>query len=120
MDREKAIMSNKYIQESTGEKIIFHRPDDRFLVEVGRFTAAHGRSFLIFRQPHAPANAEWRKIPNCNAIFVGNVADAVAALLSNYKNLELQEMIGLHPSPAATLRKFLGVGYELGKNPKET
>lgn len=100
------------------DKIHFTQPDHRFLVEVGRFAAAHGRSFIIFRQPHAPADVEWRKVPDCNAIFVGDVNGAVAELLSNYKNLELQEMIGLHHSPAATLRKYLNIGYELGKNPK--
>lgn len=100
------------------EKIHFTQPDPRFLVEVGRFTASRDQSFFVFRHPNAPQTAVWRKIPNCNAIFVGDVDDALAALLSNYKNLELQEMIGLHPSPAATLRQFLGIGYQHGRNPK--
>ncbi|MCA9999890.1 MAG: hypothetical protein KDE56_29205 [Anaerolineales bacterium] len=102
----------------SAKPINFTQPDSRFLVEVGRFTTDRTQSFFVFRQPYAPQTAKWRKIPHCNAIFIGNVDDALKGLLSNYKNLELQEMIGLHPSPAATLRKYLGIGYELGKNPK--
>lgn len=99
-------------------EINFITPDGRFLVEVGRLTAA-GQAFHVFRQPRAAANAQWRKVPGCNALLIGDVEDALAGLLSNYKNLELQELIGLHPSPAATLRRFLGIGYEHGRNPRE-
>lgn len=96
--------------------MIFSIPDPRFPVAVATFAVSRhigGRfRFFVFasttetRHIH---NAPWLRLEGVNAILIGNPHKALAGLLTNYSNLELQEKIGLSPTPAAKLRDYLGV-----------
>lgn len=99
------------------DSLIFTQPDQKFNVAVATFPAS-GRPFYIFASttdPRTVAAAPWRKVGGAGAVVVGDVGDALKGLLLDYTNVQLKEMLGLHPATIAALRRFVGLEDGRGK-----
>lgn len=87
--------------------ITFAQPDKKFNLLCASFGAQGNRYFVFVHslEKLPPQLAVWKKIDDANILLVGNVDDAPKGFIGNYSNEELKEMIGLHPTAAAVLRK---------------
>ncbi len=94
---------------------MFFQPDPRFAVWAARLQMPSGPLiiFVAGSERRAPHRAEWRTVEGAAVILIGDVDEALAALIGNYPSRWWRESpLALHPQTLTALRRHLGIAAE--------
>lgn len=95
----------------------FYRPSARINLLACPFILAGRKSYIFLHalEQKVPKNAKWEKVDGCNVVLIGEVGDQMRQFLDQYKNKEIDEILGMHPSTITVLRRHFGVKVATGR-----